>query len=165
MTKLIPYPLAEPVSSKEGWEAAIKEKRQTDQRGRGKKGPLSATFLIPVLWLCHCGSSAQEAHPLPAASQFLLRRQIHTDKPGQRGTEDPGLRQGRVWARKRHHPGCYRNSSQGSRHPSIFLMKKETVGMLGDLVLSCQKPQIQTKAQLLETVSTPTRPTQLRSQN
>lgn len=80
MMKLIPYPLAEPVSSKEDWEAAIKEKRQTDQRGRGKRGPLSATFLIPVLWLCHCGCSAQEAHPLPAASPFLLRRQIHTQR-------------------------------------------------------------------------------------
>lgn len=66
MTKLIPYPLAEPISSKEGWEAGIKEKRQTDQRGRGKMGPLPATFLIPVLWLGDGRCSAQEAHPLPA---------------------------------------------------------------------------------------------------
>lgn len=121
MTKLIPYPLAEPVSSKEGWEAGIKEKRQTDQRGRGKMGPLPATFLIPVLWLGDSRCSAQEAHPLPA-----LPSSTHTEKPGQKETEDPGLQWGGTWGRMRHHPGCYRSSGQGSRHPSTFPMKQET---------------------------------------
>lgn len=76
--ELIPLPTGW-ACSKEGWEAGIKKRRQTWEEEEKKRVSIAA-FLFPILWLGHCRCPAQEAHPLPTASQFLLRRLTDTQK-------------------------------------------------------------------------------------
>lgn len=157
---------AEPLSSKEGWEAGITEKKTDRPERKRKKGASFCYILDPSSLALPLRMLRPGGTPTPCTSQFLLRRQIDTQRNQARKAKRT---QDFEWAGhggKEASPRMLREFWTRMQTPQhIPYEKGNRVRMLGDLVLSCPKPRVQVKAQLLETVSTSAQQTQLRSQN